>query len=165
MSRAKNEEISLKASQIDELYTLHTFVGRKVVGTLVALIQSEREVSLRDLKVTDEIETLRTPTIPVLRWFKLKPSVVESYRGRGIGRMMLEHFLKWCREMEIHEVHGLVVQNDLKRLPWILDWYRRCGFEVHPPDERCIANAVHMIVWRNDNRYPSGGGASNGSLK
>lgn len=74
--------------------------------------------------------------------------------------MMLDHFLNWCRETEISEVFGSVTQSDLEVSSWLLEWYRRKGFEVCLPDDRCIGNAVHMVVWRNFVLHSSGGGAS-----
>jgi hypothetical protein len=32
--------------------------------------------------------------------------------------------------------------------PVLLDWYTRHGFEIRPPDGRCIGNAIHLVVWK-----------------
>lgn len=162
MSKYEDMTVLLEPIQYPESYNLRALAGNREVGRLSAIIHPEREVFLSDLRVQDEVE-LPGKRAFVMRWLCRKQEAM-SFRGRGIGSMILEHFLNWCRETEISVVYGSVVQNDLDVNPWLLDWYRRHGFQVSPPAGRCLANATHMIVWRRDFTHPTGGTTSYGSL-
>lgn len=139
--------VALKSERISQLYTLRALVGGREVGHLVAMIQSDTEVLLSEVMVEKEVASTNVSTSGLFWWLHPK-SGTESFRGRRIGTTMLEHFLGWCREMKFHESFGSIVQQDLDESPWLLEWYRRHGFEVCPPDDRCLRNAVCMVVWR-----------------
>jgi len=141
--------VSLKSEHFSQSYVLRAYVGSRVVGRLDAVIQSESTILLGDLHVEAPIENDESHFFRAVRWLlpKQKPN---SFRVRGIGSMMLQHFLNWCKETGISEVFGSVTQSDLEVSPWLLDWYRRYGFDVSSPDGRCLVNAVHMVVWKND---------------
>ena len=158
---AGNEEldVSLKSDYFAQSYLLRAIVGGREVGRLSAVFQSERMILLGDLRVGEEVEVRDTNVLSVLHWLRPKAKV-KSFRGNGIGSMMLEQFLNWCRETNVSEVFGSVTQSDLEATPWLLDWYRRNGFEIRQPDDRCMANAVLMVVWRNMVLHQSGVGAS-----
>ena len=136
-------------------YRLTVTIDGLVIGKLHAVIQSETSVLLSDVKVERAVVTRRIPLRRLLS--KVWPGIgTRSFRGRGIGTRMLDHFLGWCRAGGRNEVYGSVVQPDLDDTPGLLDWYRRHGFTIHPPDNRCLANAVWMVVWRNNVPHPSG---------
>jgi GNAT superfamily N-acetyltransferase len=158
MSKNEKMTVSLKFDHFSQSYLLRAIVGSREVGRLTAVLLSEHMILLGDLRVDEKVETGDAHvSLPVLRWLRPKEKT-KSFRGRGIGSMMLEQFLNWCRETKISEVFGSVTQSDLKESPWLLDWYRRHGLEVRPPDKRCIGNAMHMVVWKNEGFHPSGGG-------
>ncbi len=164
MKKPVEKPISLMSDWDSPQYNLWAIAGNSTVGRLVASEMAEGQMQLSDLEVKTEVATSHTQTSWFTRWLRRKP-VVESFRGRGIGNLMLKHFLAWCREMNMSEVYGSVVQMDMDETPWLLDWYIRHGFEVRAPDDRCLGNAVHMVVWTNNSVQSSGGGAPKGSLK
>lgn len=139
------------------LYRLRAMLGKIEVGKLTALMQQESVVLLSDVVVENDVVTLRIPfrRLFTKRWPRIG---MTSFRGHGIGTSMVEHFLDWCRTNGKNEAYGTVVQKDLDETPGLLDWYQRHGFEIRTPDDRCLGNAVCMVVWKNENPYPSGGG-------
>mgnify|MGYP003594424609 CR=1 FL=1 len=67
-------------------------------------------------------------------------------RGHGIGKCLLDEFLKTAREEAISEVWGSVTQDDIQQTPYLLDWYQRLGFTISEPDGECIETAAKKIV-------------------
>lgn len=147
MMKLGDDQVLLKAEWESPFYTLEATVGSRRVGSLVAVMQSEASILLSDVKVGKDV-AMAGKRSGILGWLQPKPQVA-SFRGRGIGNMMLRHFIGWCHDEGITEVFGTIVQSDIEETPWLLDWYRRNGFEVRPPDERALRNAVHMVFWRN----------------
>jgi GNAT superfamily N-acetyltransferase len=164
MKKPVDAPVSLICDWGSSQYNLKAIAGSRTVGRLVASEMAEGQMRLSDMEVKTEIATSDSLTNGLTRWLRGKP-VVESFRGRGIGNLMLEHFLAWCWEMNVSEVYGSVVQMDMDETPWLLDWYVRHGFEVRAPGDRCLGNAVHMVVWTNNRVHSSSGGASKGNLK
>lgn len=148
MDSAANIPVSLESQWDTPLYTLQAVVESMTVGSLIAVVQSERVVQVSDLKVEKDIIMPGKRPRVVPRWLQPK-SKAESFRGRGIGSMMLEHFFGWCREMKLSEAYGSIVQQDVNEASWLLAWYGRHGFQVSEPDDRCLRHAVHLVVWKN----------------
>lgn len=133
------------------LIRLWVMDGKFRVGKLTAVIQESNQVLLSDVEVEAAVVTRWFPFRRLIaRWY---PSIgTTNYRQRGIGTFLLESLLTWCGENGVSEVFGTVVQEDLVNTPVLLSWYARHGFEILPPDSRCIGNAIHLVVWR----YPDG---------
>ena len=159
----EDNAVSLKSDQVGVLYTLRVLVRNRQVGHLFAVIESENEVLLGEVIVENEVATSKGSPSWMPGWLRQKP-VTESFRGKGYGTKMLAHVLVWCREMGFSQAYGSIVQQDLDETPALLEWYQRHGFEILPPDDRCLRTAVWMVVWRNGGPHSSGGGASYGSL-
>ncbi|HRZ13565.1 MAG TPA: GNAT family N-acetyltransferase [Kiritimatiellia bacterium] len=71
-----------------------------------------------------------------------------KYKGRGIGRRLLDAFLKTAQESGITEIWGSVTQDDIEQTPYLLDWYARLGFTISDPDEECVHTAAKKIVMK-----------------
>ncbi len=140
--------LKLNQDVSDFVFRLWAMDGRLKVGKLTAVIQEDNTVLLSDVIVD---EAVVTRTFPFCRIFcKWWPRIgTTNYRQRGVGTKMLESLLVWCRENQISQVYGSVVQRDLDITPTLLDWYAWHGFVIRQPDSRCIGNAIHLIVWEN----------------
>lgn len=142
------DELDLHQDVCESLIRLWVMDGKSRVGKLTAVIQENNQVLLSDVEVEAAVMT---------RWFPFRrliakwwPSIgTTNYRKRGIGTLLLQSLLTWCSENGFSEVFGTVVQKDLVNTPVLLAWYARHEFEILPPDERCIGNAVQLVVWNN----------------
>ena len=156
---SEDNALCLNQNVGDLIFSIQSTVGGIAVGSLTAVIRSEITVQLSDVEVSNAVDTSCVPFLRYVR--KWKPRFgMTSFRGRNIGTKMLVCFLDWCRANGKIEVFGTVVQEDLNETPDLLGWYQRHGFEVRPPDDRCLRNAVCMIVWRNYDLHSSGGSES-----
>ncbi len=154
-----DDDLCLNQNVGNLIFSIQSTLGGITVGSLTAVICTETTVQLSDVEVGNAVDTSSVPFRRYVR--KWKPRFgMTSFRGRRIGTKMLKCFLDWCRANGKIEVYGTVVQSDLDETPGLLGWYQRHGFEVHPPDDRCLRNAVCMIVWRNYDLHSPGGGES-----
>jgi hypothetical protein len=143
--------LNLHQEVFGALVRLWVMDGRSRVGKITAVIQDNNQVLLSDVEVEAAVMT---------RWFPFRrliakwwPSIgTTNYRKRGIGTLLLKSLLTWCRKNGVSEVFGTVVQKDLVNTPVLLGWYARHGFEICPPDGRCIGNAIHLVVWKNPDK-------------
>jgi GNAT superfamily N-acetyltransferase len=140
--------LDLHQEVFGDLVRLWVMDGRSRVGKITAVIQENNQVLLSDVEVEAAVMTRWFPFRRLIaKWY---PSIgTTNYRRRGIGTLLLKSLLTWCSENGVSEVFGTVVQKDLVNTPVLLDWYARHGFEIRPPDGRCIGNAIHLVVWKS----------------
>lgn len=119
--------------------------GRRI-GVLTAIWRGDDTMLLGNVEVEDAFAAKNTWILRLLRrkWPKLG---IKSFRGRGIGTALLIAFLDHCRDHGIREIYGSVMQEGLNENRSLLRWYQDHGFQVRTPDERCLPNAVSMVVW------------------
>lgn len=71
-----------------------------------------------------------------------------GFRGHGIGGGLLRFVLATATAAGIHEVWGIVTNDDLAPWPGLANWYAQNGFGLQPAtdsDRRTLPNAVHRI--------------------
>lgn len=146
MSVNDQGSVRLEVTCDPPIFSMRAYAQNQFVGKLLAVLQSEGVVLLSEIWVENQVPTTSTSKSRILRMFQPKPQF-ESFRGRGIGALMLTRFFDWCREQKFSDVYGSIVKADLDQRPWLIEWYERRGFEIHPPDDRCLKNAVCMVVW------------------
>lgn len=54
-------------------------------------------------------------------------SVVETARNKGIGKQLLEQAEQAAKDYDTHIKYVLL---DAEKNSWVVDWYKRCGYEV-----------------------------------
>ncbi len=122
-------------------------VGGRRVGDLATVNQGSRVMLLGFVEAYDAVSVSDSVIARLIR--KVRPDFkIESFRKRGIGTQLLLMLLAHCRENDIAEIYGSVVQSNLDENPGLLGWYQKHGFEVRSPDSRCLRGAVSMVVWK-----------------
>ena len=74
--------------------------------------------------------------------------VLETERGRGFGRLMLEHAERVCREREIHALWLTVNRNNTSSIAW----YQRMGFRNTGSTIQDIGGGFVMDDYRMEKR-------------
>ena len=139
--------VLVKSEVEDNLVVIFAIWANRTIGRLTGLLDSGA-AHLQDVMVED--------SIPFKRGILDRLSgrtCSRSFRGHGIGSRLLTEFLTICRQREITEVVGAVVQHDLDATPDLLDWYARHGFQTRAPSESPLPeryrppNTVWEVVW------------------
>jgi GNAT superfamily N-acetyltransferase len=130
-----------------DLVLIFAIWENRTIGRLTGLLDSSA-AHLQDVVVED--------SMPIKRGLLDRLSGrtrTRSFRGHGIGSNLLTEFLTICRQREITEVVGAVVQRDLDASAHLLDWYARHGFQKRAPGESPLPeryrppNTVWEVVW------------------
>ena len=73
--------------------------------------------------------------------FVVKPKPID-YRRRGLGTHLLQLAIKKARQRGIKRIYGSLIQKDINNNPNLVKWYKKHGFEIVPPSQENIENAV-----------------------
>ena len=68
-----------------------------------------------------------------------------DYRRRGLGTHLLQFAIKKARQRGIKRICGSLTQKDINNNPNLVKWYEKHGFEILPPSQENIENAVFGI--------------------
>src|SRR4028118_885751 len=74
----------------------------------------------------------------------VKPKPMD-YRRRGLGTHLLKFAIKKARQRGIKRICGSLTQKDINNNPNLVKWYKKHGFEILPPSQENIENAVFGI--------------------
>jgi GNAT superfamily N-acetyltransferase len=140
---------SLSYETHDEPDYFYVFVkvGIERVGELLAIKVGDDRAQLSDIKVARDWKRLRKWRERLTKEpFRKFDSI--SLQNLGIGTDLLRRLLEWCARNGIVEVHGSVVESDLRETPRLLEWYEKRGFVACSPSSDCLPIAVSMVVWK-----------------
>ena len=73
--------------------------------------------------------------------FVVKPKPID-YRRMGLGSHLLQFAIKKIRQRGIKRICGSLAQEDINNNPNLVKWYKKHGFEILPPSQENIENAV-----------------------
>jgi predicted N-acetyltransferase YhbS len=65
-----------------------------------------------------------------------------DYRRRGLGTHLLQFAIKKARQRGIKRIYGSLTQEDINNNPNLVKWYKKHGFEILPPSQENIKEAV-----------------------
>jgi GNAT superfamily N-acetyltransferase len=88
---------------------------------------------------------------PSLPWFIRKRFRPKRLRRTGIGRDLLNEYLRRADAADIREIWGSVTKQGLSEHPFLLRWYEKHGFVVTEADAECLKglpNALKKVVRR-----------------
>jgi N-acetylglutamate synthase-like GNAT family acetyltransferase len=68
-----------------------------------------------------------------------------DYRRRGLGTHLLKFAIKKARQRGIKRIYGSLTQEDINNNPNLIKWYKKHGFEILPPSQENLENAVFGI--------------------
>jgi hypothetical protein len=94
------------------------------IGFVQGVVKSPAFGLLSDIKVDDQIE-VRTGL------FNLRKEAM-SARDKGIGSELLAWFEHEMGTHGVQEIHGNLVPETPDKLEWLIEWYRKRGYQFHP---------------------------------
>lgn len=116
--------------------------GTRSVGHIQGFWEEAREFLLADFLVYSDVLVSKTPFLPL--------ETRANFRQIGVGNRLLLEMVSYAKHNGARRIYGSVVSDDVKANGDLLDWYRREGFTVREPDEKCPKDAVAMIEMNLD---------------
>jgi predicted GNAT family N-acyltransferase len=122
----------------------------RINGMKVGHAWGDREgnrLLLGDVRVEEVMPQRQVRSSWFLRLFASSPPSPVKLRGKGIGKKLLEEFLRRADTAGV-EIWGNVMPDSLEAQPFLLGWYARYGFVIEEPDGECMKGAAKKIVRR-----------------
>ena len=120
--------------------------GRRI-GWARSTVKPNHRLLLCDIRIENAYPTPPRPFGWVLHALGLLPRTLD-FRGCGVGRRLMAELLEGARRLRIEEVWGSVTEEGAAATPYLLDWYRRCGFQVTDADQECLDVARWKVTLR-----------------
>ena len=135
-----------KLTDADWLSRSNRWTGETAIGYLA--IDSDHPVGIL-MCTMDERDPTRAEAISM--W------VAPTHRRRGVGQMLIDAIIDWCRKKDVHTLTLMVTSSNAAALAF----YRRLGFEMtgriepYPNDPALFEYEMCWIVTGTRRRTPS----------
>jgi hypothetical protein len=114
---------------VADVVSLDLIHNEKIYGKLNGVLFEDRTLLLGNILITE-----RPPRPIGLSWLERwwpRP----GGQGVGLGSQLLDTLIAVVRERQVRWIDAGVIDDDLERSPFLLDWYRNRGFLLLPPGE------------------------------
>jgi ribosomal protein S18 acetylase RimI-like enzyme len=142
---SQGQEYRLQVNEDEDSYFIAKLLYRNhEVGRLEGVLYPPDKLMIGDILIRDDV-IHATPHLGVVLWeFVVKPKPI-NYRRRGLGTHLLQFAIKKARQRGIKRIYGSLTQEDINNNPSLVKWYKKYGFEILPPSQENIENAVFGI--------------------
>jgi GNAT superfamily N-acetyltransferase len=141
----QGREYRLQVNGYEDSYFIAKLLYRNSeVGRLEGVLYPPDKLVIGDILIRDDV--IHTPEhlgAALLRLL-VEPKSID-YRRRGLGTHLLQFAIKKARQRGIKRIYGSLTQKDINNNPSLVKWYKKYGFEILPPSQENIENAVFGI--------------------
>ncbi|MEG4490266.1 GNAT family N-acetyltransferase [Microcoleus sp. D3_18_C4] len=138
----QGREYRLQVNGDEDSYLIAKLLYRNSeVGRLHCVLSPPDKLMIGDILIRDDV--IHAPEhlgAALLRWL-VEPKPID-YRRRGLGTHLLKFAIKKARQRGIKRIYGSLTQKDINNNPNLVKWYKKHGFEILPPSQENIENAV-----------------------
>lgn len=134
----------------DLLLSIRLHDLQTVVGEAKCVRESPKALLLKDISIANAV-MLNPSTSWAALLSKLpgyQPKLI-SYRGKGLGSVLLSCLIEHARVTGVRYLYGKVMRQDLENIPKLLQWYQKHGFEIKQPtleDDPDITAWIHLHI-------------------
>ena len=141
----QGREYRLQVNGDEDSYFIAKLLYRNSeVGRLHCVLSPPDKLMIGDILIHDDV-IHAPPHLGAVLWeFVVKPKPID-YRRRGLGTHLLQFAIKKARQRGIKRICGSLTQEDINNNPNLVKWYKKHGFEILPPSQENIENAVFGI--------------------
>lgn len=111
------------------------------VGRLQCVLYPPDKLVIGDIIIHDDVIHAPPHLGAALLRLLVKPKPMD-YRRMGLGTHLLQFAIKKARQGGIKQICGSLTQEDINNNPNLVKWYKKHGFEIVPPSQENIENAV-----------------------
>jgi GNAT superfamily N-acetyltransferase len=142
---SQGREYRLQVNGDEDSYFIAKLLYRNSeVGRLHCVLSPPDKLMIGDIIIHSDVihapEHLGTALLRLL----VEPKPI-YYRRRGLGTHLLEFAIKEARQRGIKRIYGSLTEEDISNNPNLVKWYEKYGFEILPPSQENIENAVFGI--------------------
>ncbi|MEG4248633.1 GNAT family N-acetyltransferase [Microcoleus sp. Pol10D4] len=128
----------------DQYFTAKLLYRNREVGRLQCVLYPPDKLVIGDILIhSDVIHAPEHLGAALLRQL-VEPKPID-YRRRGLGTHLLQFAIEKARQRGIKRIYGSLTQEDITNNPNLIKWYQKHGFEILPPSQENIENAVFGI--------------------
>lgn len=111
------------------------------VGKLHCVLSPPDNLMIGDIMIHSDVIHAPEHLGAALLRLLVEPKPID-YRRRGLGTHLLQFAIKKARQRGIKRICGSLTQKDINNNPNLVKWYQKHGFEILPPSQENIENAV-----------------------
>ena len=111
------------------------------VGRLQCVLYPPDKLVIGDIIIHGDVIHAPPHLAAALLRLLVEPKPID-YRRRGLGTHLLQFAIKKARQRGIKRIYGSLTQKDINNNPNLVKWYEKQGFEIVPPSQENIENAV-----------------------
>ena len=122
----------------DGSFDLQIKYKSQVAGEVVSSMRQEGDIVLEDIRIRDDNDpdNSRSPT-----FLSGLSGTAMNFRGTGLGTKLLKLFMDCARNRGLKRVYCSIMERDISRRPYLLDWYKKYGFKECEPYEYHVPGA------------------------
>ena len=139
---SQNREYRLQVDSEEDSYFLAKLLYRnREVGRLQCVLYPPDKLVIGDIIIHSDV--IHAPDHLGAAFLRLlvKPKPID-YRRRGLGTHLLQFAIEKARQRRIKRICGSVTQEDINNNPNLVRWYKKHGFEILPPSQENLKEAV-----------------------
>ena len=111
------------------------------VGRLEGVLYPPDKLMIGDILIHDDVIHAPEHLGAALLRLLVEPKPID-YRRRGLGTHLLQFAIARARQRGVRRICGSLTQEDINNNPNLVKWYEKHGFEILPPSQENIENAV-----------------------
>lgn len=142
---ALRREYRLQVNGDEDSYFIAKLLYRNSeVGRLQCVLYPPDKLVIGDIVINSDVIHAPEHLGAALLRRLAKPKPID-YRRMGLGTHLLLFAIKKARQRGIKRICGSLTQEDINNNPNLVKWYKKHGFEILPPSQENLENAVFGI--------------------
>lgn len=139
---SQRREYRLQVNGDEDSYFIAKLLYRNSeVGRLHCVLYPPDKLVIGDILIRDDVIHAPEHLGAALLRLLVEPKPID-YRRRGLGTHLLQFAIKKARQRGIKRIYGSLTQKDIKNNPNLVKWYKNHGFEILPPSQENLKEAV-----------------------
>jgi len=139
---SQRREYRLQVNGDEDSYFIAKLLYRNSeVGRLEGVLYPPDKLVIGDILIRDDVIHAPEHLGAALLRLLVEPKPID-YRRRGLGTHLLQFAIKKARQRGIKRIYGSLTQEDINNNPNLVKWYKKHGFEILPPSQENIKEAV-----------------------
>lgn len=139
----KLARVKIETTYFPPIWAFEAYVDGVRAGRLECHQKGDNELWIKQFRVLSEITS--EPNSSVLQRIFGSTGKLKNFRGKGIGRSLIECMLTKAHDEGIQLVRGDILRRHLDASPFLMDWFERMNFSINEPEVHISADVKKTI--------------------